>query len=97
MATVKMIKNDAVIDIKIGTGFMQKLQQILLFIAKEATPEQLQVYRELSEKGESFPEEWMDHLTTLGVLLKELETQADKQGFTYDGEIPDAPSTEEGN
>lgn len=95
MATVKMIKSDAIMDIKISTGFMQKLQQVLMYIIKDLTEEDLKLYKELAETKQPFTEEWMESLTVISVLLKELEVKAEEQGHTYDGDVPDAPTTEE--
>lgn len=89
MEKVKMIKHNAVIDIKIGTGFLQKLQKMLLFVTMDITPEQMELYKILTEKNEELTEPWMDHLTTLSILLKEIETKAEEQGFTYEGDIAD--------
>jgi hypothetical protein len=86
---VKLIKHDAIIDIKIGTGFLQKLQQMLVFMTADLSPEDLELYRKLNEENNGFTEPWMDHLTTLSVLLKEIETKAEEQGFTYEGDIED--------
>jgi hypothetical protein len=89
MEKVKMIKHNAVIDIKIGTGFLQKLQKMLLFITMDITPEEMNLYKTLTEKNEELTEPWMEHLTTLSILLKEIETKAEEQGFTYEGDISD--------
>ena len=84
-----MIKHDAIIDIKIGTGFLQKLQKMLLFMTIDITPEDMELYKELTEKNEELTEPWMEHLSTLSILLKEIETKAEEQGFTYEGDISD--------
>lgn len=89
MEKVKMIKHDAIIDIKIGTGFLQKLQKMLLFMTIDITPEDMELYKELTEKNEELTEPWMEHLSTLSILLKEIETKAEEQGFTYEGDISD--------
>ena len=94
MEKIKVIKPEAVIDIKIGTGFLQRIQHVLIFLSKDLTPEQLAQYKKEADEKIPFTEEWMEHVTTLATLLKELEVNADTQGFSY--EI-DAPSTEEGS
>ena len=86
---VKLFRHNAIIDIKIGTGFLQKLQQMLVFLTIDRTAEELETYRQLNEENQGFTEPWMDHLTTLSVLLKEIETKAEEQGFTYEGDIED--------
>ena len=45
MDKIKMIKPDAIIDIKIGTGFLQQIQHLLMFLAKDLKPEQLEQYK----------------------------------------------------
>jgi len=84
-----MIKHDAVIDIKIGTGFLQKLQKMLLYMTMDLTPEDMELYKKLNENNEELTEPWMEHLTTLSILLKEIETKGEEQGFTYEGDISD--------
>jgi hypothetical protein len=81
---MRLLKNDAIVKIEIGSGFMQRLQRIFLHLAKDLTQEQLEAYRELAEKKEPFTEDWMEHITTLTVLLKEIESKAIEQGLTYE-------------
>lgn len=95
MTTVKMIKSDAIIDIKISTGFMQKLHQLLMYIVKDLTQEDLNLYKELNESKQPFTEDWMDALTVVSVLLKELEVKAEEQGFTYDSDLSEITATTE--
>lgn len=98
MDTIKMIKPDAVVDIKIGTGFLQKIQNLLMYLAKDLTPDQLAQYKKEADEKIPFTEEWMTHITTISILLKEIEVKADEQGFAYDEEVPSIPPpTEEGN
>jgi hypothetical protein len=93
MESIKMIKPEAIIEIKIGTGFLQQIQNLLVYLAKDLTPEQLDQYKKEAEEKIPFTEEWMNHVTTISTLLKELEIKADEQGFAYDMDVP----TEEGN
>lgn len=90
MSKVKMIKKDAVVDIKIGAGFLQKIQKIMFYIAAELTPEQVEQYKTEAEnfkEGSEFSEDWMDHLTTISILIKEVEARADEQGHIYEEDI----------
>ncbi len=89
MTKVKMVKHDALININIGTGFLQQLQQMLIYIAANVTPEQLETYKTLVQNKEEYTEEWMQHLTTISILIKEIEQRAEEQGFIYEGELPD--------
>lgn len=93
MDKIKMIKKDAIVDIKIGTGFLQKLQQLLISLTADLSPEQLELYKKESESLKNlddFSEPWMLSITTLSILLKEIESEAEKQGLTYEGSIEDA-------
>lgn len=94
MDKIKMIKKDAIIDVKIGTGFIQKLQQLLMHIASEITPEQLEQYKQESANfkdiSHEFSEPWMNSLITISILLRDIESEAIIQGKTYEGSIEDA-------
>jgi hypothetical protein len=78
---VKTIKSDAIVKIEIGAGFLQKLQRVFLSFSTNLTPEQVEKYKIESNSGEEFTEEWMQSVTTLAILLKEIETKAEEQGF----------------
>lgn len=93
-----MIKKDASVEIKIGAGFMQKIQKLLLYVASDLTAEQLDKFKleaESFKEGSEFSEDWMEHITTISVLLKELEAAADKQGFTYEEDINNIKTNED--
>lgn len=97
MDKIKMIKKDAAIEIKIGAPFLQKIQKLLVYVASTITPEQLEQYKKEAESFKSdseFSEDWMEHITTLSILLKEIETKAEEQGFTYDQDLNSAISEE---
>lgn len=95
MSTVKMLKKDALIPITVGSGFFQKLQSVLLYLTEERTDEELNLFKTLSEKGEEFPEPWMDHLYTMIVIIKELETAAELNNMIVNSSIDDAISQSE--
>lgn len=83
-----MIKQDAIVKIEMGAGFIERLQQLLFFLVASVTPEELEEYKKLLESKEELTEPWMEHITTLAVLIKEFEEKANQQGFTYDGDLP---------
>jgi hypothetical protein len=92
MDKIKMIKKDALINITIGAGMLQKLQKIMFGIAAELSPEQLEEYKKEMEnfkQGDEFSEPWMESLTTISILITECEKEAEKQGFTFEGNIDD--------
>jgi hypothetical protein len=40
--------------------------------------------------SDDFSEDWMNNLTTISVLLKEIEVEAEKQGHTFESNLEDA-------
>ena len=97
MSKITLIKKDAIVKIEIGTGFLQRLQKLMLDMASEITPEQLEEYKKLSENKQPFTEDWKEHLTTITILLKEIEQKAIEQGCTFeeDGDTTLSSMTEE--
>jgi hypothetical protein len=87
MDKVKMIKKEAVIKIEIGTAFLQKIQKLFYYITANAGIEDIKRYEELAKNNQPFDEDWMEHLTTISSLLRELEENADKQGFIYEEDL----------
>lgn len=113
---VKVIQKDAIIKLEIGTGIIERLQEVLGYFAKQVTQEQIDKYNvevadfeKISKKEKEFTEEWMVPVTTLSFFLREIEKQADAQGFTHEANLEDyikaklseaeaiAPSIEEDN
>ena len=95
MDKIKMIKKDAVIQVGIGTGFLQQIQKVVLFLVKDIKQEQLEDYKkqaELKSKDNSyeFTEEWMTAFTTLSILLRDIEQKADEQGHSYEADMDEA-------
>lgn len=94
--TITLLKKDAVINLQVGTGFLQKIQGTLTALASERTPEELKAFQDILEKGEmDFPEDWMDHLFVLSTLVRTLETEAVNQGLTYEEDIDKVINTSE--
>jgi hypothetical protein len=87
-STVTMMKKDAVINLQVGAGFLQKVQQVLTALASELTSEQLEDFKKLVQEGKTeFPEEWMDHVFTLSAFVRNIEAEAIKQGATYEQDV----------
>lgn len=88
MATVTMIKKDAQINVSISAGYLFKLQQMLSNLVSERTEEELAVLQEYAKKGElDLPDDWMEHIALITMLIQYIETEADKQGMTYQQDI----------
>lgn len=84
---IKFLKTDAIVSVKIGSGFVQRLQQMLFFLLKDIPADKVEDYKKALEGKTGFvdmPEPWMDHVLTLSVLLRQIETNSEEQGLTYE-------------
>jgi hypothetical protein len=92
MSNIKMIKKDATIQVTIGSGFMQKIQAIVLYMVSERTDEELAEFQRQAVAKEELTLDWMEHLSTMMLLMNEIETKAEEQGFTYDADVTELDS-----
>jgi hypothetical protein len=87
---VKMLKSDAIIIVKISTGFLQKLQGVLMYLSENLTEEKIKLFNEeVSQIKDhfNFSEPWMQHLYVIGLLVKEIEREGIEQGFSYEVDL----------
>ena len=76
MSKIKMIKADAQVQISIGTAFLQRLQQVMVFVGKDLTDEQLKELEEGVKAGvTNFDEPAIQHTVTLLSLISEIEKE----------------------
>ncbi len=87
MSNIKMIKQDATIQVTFGSGFIQKIQAIVVHMVNERTDEELAEFQRQAVAKEELTLDWMEHLSTMMLLMNEIEIQAEEQGFTYDADI----------
>jgi hypothetical protein len=87
MSNIKMIKKDAAIQITVGSGFMQKIQAVVLYLVSDRTDEELAEFQRQAVAKEELTLDWMEHLSTMMLLMNEIETKAEEQGFTYDADV----------
>lgn len=88
--TITMMKKDAVVNIQVGSGFLQRVQQVLTKLISEQNPEELEEFKALVAEGKyEFPEEWMNHVFTLSSFVSYIEMEAIKQGATYEQQLED--------
>ena len=87
MSNIKMIKQDAAIQVTFGSGFIQKIQAIVVHMVNERTDEELAEFQRQAVAIEELTLDWMEHLSTMMLLMNEIEIQAEEQGFTYDADI----------
>jgi hypothetical protein len=78
MSNIKMIKKDATIQVTIGSGFMQKIQAIVLYMVSERTDEELAEFQRQAVAKEELTLDWMEHLSTMMLLMSEIETKAEE-------------------
>lgn len=71
-----MIRKDAVIPIEIGAGFYSRLQQMLSFMVKEKTEEEIKAMQEALNANAADPESWHFHYETLLSLCQALDAKA---------------------
>jgi hypothetical protein len=86
---IKLIDKNAIINLPVSSGMIEKLQETVTYFAKDLTEEQLNQYAKelpdyiaISKKEKNFSEPWMYAMTTLTFLLKDIEKQADLQGYS---------------
>lgn len=94
MAIIKKIKNDAIVDVKIGSGFLQRLQKVMLNLVMDKSPDELAEFKVKSEEyakntNPEFEQSWMNDLFTMSILINEIEKNMVDAGLTYDEEVPD--------
>lgn len=96
MATIKMLKPNALISIEVGTGFVRRVHEMIGYLTADIPQEEVDKFYEVLKSGsQQFPEPWMDHFFTLTMLIGSIEQAADKAGMTYEESIPDV-STQQG-
>ena len=78
--TLEIIDPDAIVDIKISTGFYNKLQEVLQYLSSgKSAIEMNAVYAQIKEQKITDP--YADVMQTLFILLKEFQVQANNAGY----------------
>lgn len=91
-----MIKKDAVINIKVGVGFLKKIQEALIDISSSYTEEEMDNLKNLIENKEELPEPWMNTVYTLSLLIRSIEEEAINQNLTYEEDVDNIITGEQG-
>jgi len=93
----KAIKKGVIIKFDANSNIITKLYQVISFMSKSITTDQIEKYKkemdsflEISKGDKQFTEEWMTHITTLGLLIQQLEYAAEQQGLVYEIDMKDA-------
>jgi len=80
---IKIIKEDAVIPVRISASFYNRIKNILLNIIATKNKSDLDMaYKQISEK--KITENWIQDIETLYILCGEYEKQAAELGFIQD-------------
>ena len=85
------LKKDAIVPIKVGTGFVERLSQVVFYIASTVDK------KELSSPEKEPQPEWVKAVVTIQSLIKEVFDKADKLGMVEykelkQDDLPSAPS-----
>jgi len=80
--TLEMIRKDAIIPIEVGAGFYSRLQQMLAFMVKDKTEEEIKAMQDALNAGVSTPETWHYHYDTLLSLCQALDSKARELNLT---------------
>jgi hypothetical protein len=95
MTTIQMLKKDAQINITVSTGYLQKIQQMLIFLVGQRTEQEMETLKDLiTSNATELPEEWMEHIALLSSLITTIEQQAISQGATYEVPVDGLNATE---
>lgn len=86
---VEIIMPSAIVDIKMSTGYYQKIQAIVGFLVKGKTNEEMQdAHTQIKEQNVTA--DWINHYETILVLCKEFESKAKEQGFIQSVSLEEA-------
>lgn len=77
---IDIIKEDAIVTIKMSTGYYKRIQQVIGFVLEGKTAKEIQEsHQAISEKKIDKP--WTYHYETLLILCKEFEKTARDNNF----------------
>lgn len=79
---IPVIRKDALVQISVATGFIQRLQQLSVSLVSDRSQEEIDGFVELLNQGQvEFDEPWMNNYFTTILLLRAIDDAAVKQGF----------------
>ena len=92
--TATMLKKDAVLTIKVGTGFVNRVYKLINYLYSDIPDdEKLAFEKEMMEAAEKqdfekvYDKEWKNSIITTAMLLGSLQIAALDQKQTYDQKI----------
>jgi hypothetical protein len=91
MSKVEIVSPDAIIDLKVGSKFLQDLQAVLLYLSSLQSVNKLQdILEKVKVNGETSLDDWEKSMYTMLVLISSLEENARAAGFTSIEDIPES-------
>lgn len=88
-AKVEIIMPSAIVEVKMSTGYYQKIQAIVGFLVKGKTNEEMQnAHAQIKEQD--ITEDWINHYETILILCREFELRAKEQGFIQSVSLEEA-------
>lgn len=78
---IQVIKPDAIVNIKVSTGYYRRFQEATMQLVSSKTKEELEKALEEIKSGK-IETEWVKHYETLLIFCKEFETNAKEEGMT---------------
>lgn len=83
---VSTIKEDDIIDIKVNGSFYQRVQALMFYLLDGKDPQFItEVFEKI--KNNTIDDEYVAHLQTVVVLMREIEEEAKKQEKITEKEI----------
>lgn len=83
---ITLIKKDAIIPLSVGSNFIHRIQQALLFFTDDKTDEEMESFNRALLEGTPL-EGWMVHVETLILLMRGIEESAINNGMTVEQDI----------
>lgn len=84
--TVPTFKKDAVIPIEIGTAFIKRLYDLLIYISKDKSQDELDEL-DKAMQASTVNEPWMVQYMTVAALIHHIETTAQQKGLVEQTDI----------
>lgn len=86
------------IELHIGSGIIRSFQELINYIIKDVSEEEMEEYKQLFSQGtapDKYPKEWMKHSFNVSVFIKMFKDAAYNQGLTYEKEINSSTTLED--
>lgn len=89
MGKVEMVKAEAIIDLQIGSKFLQDLQGVVIYLSSLQPVNKLQDIVNKANTDADSLDQWEQSIYTMLVLVTTIEENAKKAGLTTEVDIPE--------